>query len=75
MRQLNEIDEMLDITEGFTYTNDQDRFDTCEEAVDAVVKKVKRVWQVWKVSEQPLDSNLVITLITFIRVSFHIVVI
>ena len=40
------------------YTNDQDRFDTCEEAVNAVVKKVKRVWQVWKVSEQPLGPNL-----------------
>jgi len=50
---------MLDVTEGFIYTNDQDRFDTCEEAVNAVVKKVKRVWQVWKVSEQPPSSNLV----------------
>ncbi|KAF9649243.1 hypothetical protein BDM02DRAFT_3166994 [Thelephora ganbajun] len=47
-RQLNEIDEILDVTEGFVDTNDQDRFDTCEEAVNAVVKKVKRVWQVWK---------------------------
>ena len=47
---------MLDVTEGFIYTNDQDRFDTCEEAVNAVVKKVKRVWQVWKVSEQPPSS-------------------
>ena len=50
---------MLDVTEGFVYTNDQDRFDTCEEAVNAVVKKVKRVWQVWKVSKQPLDPCLV----------------
>jgi centromere/kinetochore protein ZW10 len=49
----------LDVTEGFIYTNDQDGFDTCEEAVNAVVKKVKRVWQVWKVSKQPLDSDLV----------------
>ena len=40
------------------YTNDQDRFDTCEEAVNSVVKKVKRVWQIWKVSKCPLDSNL-----------------
>lgn len=40
---------MLNATEGFVDTNDQDRFDTCEEAVNAVVKKVKRVWQVWKV--------------------------
>ena len=46
---MNEIDEILDVTEGFVYTNDQDRFDACEEAVNAVVKKVKRVWQVWKV--------------------------
>lgn len=50
---------MLDVTEGFVYTNDQDRFDTCEEAVNAVVKKVKRVWQVWKVSKQPLGLCLV----------------
>ena len=49
---MNEIDEILDVTEGFVYTNDQDRFDACEEAVNAVVKKVKRVWQVWKVLEQ-----------------------
>ena len=41
------------------YTNDQDKFDTCEEAVNAVVKKVKRVWQAWKVSRQPLGPNLV----------------
>ena len=36
------------------YTNDQDRFDTCEEAVNAVVKKVKRVWHAWKVSNSLL---------------------
>jgi len=53
---MNEIDEVLDVTEGFVYTNDQDRFDACEEAVNAVVKKVKRVWQVWKVS---LGRNIV----------------
>lgn len=56
---MNEIDEILDVTEGFMYTNDQDRFDTCEEAVNAVVKKVKRVWQVWKVSKKPLRPSLV----------------
>jgi len=50
---------MLDVTEGFIYTNDQDRFDSCEEAVNAVVKKVRRLWQVWKVSEQSLNSSLV----------------
>lgn len=49
----------MDAAEGFVYTNDQDRFDTCEEAVNAVVKKVKRVWQVWKVSKCALDPNLV----------------
>lgn len=48
----------MDVAEGFIYTNDQDRFDACEEAVNAVVKKVKKLWQVWKVSEQPLNSNL-----------------
>jgi hypothetical protein len=59
------------------YTNDQDRFDTCEEAVNAVVKKVKRVWQVWKVSQQPLGPNFVphSDAITFVRVFFHTVAI
>ena len=42
-RELNEIDEMLDATEGFIYVNDQDRFGKYEEAVNAMVKKVKRV--------------------------------
>lgn len=54
--QLDEIDELLNVTEGFVDTNDQDKFDTCEEAVNAVVKKVKRVWQVWKVGRRPLGS-------------------
>lgn len=45
----------MDATEGFVDTNDQDRFDTCEEAVNSVVKKVKRVWQVWKVSKYPIN--------------------
>lgn len=58
---MNEIDDMLDATEGFVSTNDQDRFDACEEAVNATVKKVKRVWQVWKVSEQPPDRTPVHT--------------
>jgi hypothetical protein len=70
---LSEIDEILDVTEGFVYTNDQDKFDTCEEAVNAVVKKVKRVWQAWKVSQQSLGPGLVRSRngITFYRASFH----
>lgn len=48
---MNEIDGILDATAGFVDTNNQDRFDTCEEAVNAVVKKVKRVCQVWKVGD------------------------
>ena len=47
----------MNATQGFVDTNDQDRFDSCEEAVNAAVKKVKRVWQVWKVSRiSPLCS-------------------
>ena len=45
----------MDVTDGFVYTNDQERFDICEEAVNAVVKNVKRVWQVWKVSLAPIS--------------------
>lgn len=46
----------MNATEGFIDTNDQDRFDNCEEAVNAVVKKVKRVWQAWKVGRHPVDQ-------------------
>jgi len=45
----------LDATEVFVDTSDQDKFDTCEEAVNATVKKVKRLWQTWKVRNQTLD--------------------
>lgn len=64
----------MDVTEGFVYTNDQDRFDACEEAVNAVVKKVKRVWQVWKVG-QTVSWPRLRSLIAFIRGFFHTVVI
>ena len=40
---MNEIYEILDVTEGFVHTNDQDRFSACEEVVDTVVKRVEGV--------------------------------
>lgn len=69
--QLNEVDEMLNATEGFVDTSDQDRFDTYEETVNAVVKKVKRVWQVWKVGRYPLTHDSTLTMADFTRVFSH----
>ena len=45
-------DEVLDSAQGFIDTNQQDRFDECESAVNDVLKRIKRIAPQWKVCTQ-----------------------
>ena len=48
-QQVAELDTILDPTQGFVDTGDQEQFDACEAAVNEVMQKIKRVSQRWKV--------------------------
>ena len=36
------MNEILDGTEGFKYTSDQDRYDECEEAMNQVLQDIRQ---------------------------------
>lgn len=54
--QCQRVHNVLDDAQGFVRTNEQDRFDQCEEAVNGVLQDVRRFGQQVKVRSIILAS-------------------
>ena len=54
---------MLDGAQGFIDTNQQDRFDECESAVNDVLRRIRRVAPQWKVCSQSSLAALRVNLL------------
>ena len=48
-RQIDQLHSILDRTEGFIGTTEQERFDECEEAVNQVLQDIRKFAQQTKV--------------------------